>query len=258
MWTMKPVLKAIIVGVVALIIAMPISADTEIPPENRCSPYECDDYLYPKNIERQTVSEDLSRQINSPHTDAVFQNDLRTLPLTEPQLDPIGLLLLQEELLSWAEHLYGPRDRSFQLFLPQFNDDGPNVRFTPDGHGAYAELAPNARCHWRFAVFQLAHETVHLLDPGLLGTATYLEEGVAVAFSHHVQPRYGINIVTNDKRYDVAHALVMTLPGGHFAAGRIRRAVGRLRDATADDLMVLFPDLPPGIARALVSKFPVR
>ena len=127
----------------------------------------------------------------------------------------------------------GRGDKAFQLYLPQFNDDGPNVRFTLDGRGAYAELAPNAQRQWRFAVFQLAHETVHLLDPGLLGTATYLEEGVAVAFSHHVQPRYGINIVTNDERYDFAHALVSALPGGHLAAGRIRWAVGRLRDATA-------------------------
>ena len=256
---MKTVQKAVIVVTSALMmIAMPASAQIEISPENRCSPYERDDYPYPQSIEQWIVSENLGGQIISPYTGEVFESDLRILPLTEPQFDPVGLWALQQELLSWAEHLYGPRDASFQLYPPQFDDDGPNIRFTPDRRGVYAELAPNAQRHWRFAVFQLAHETVHLLDPGLLGTATYLEEGVAVAFSLHVQQRYGINVVTNGELYDRAHARVNTLPEGHLETKLIRRAVGRLRNATADNLVSLFPDLAPEIASMLACKFPVH
>ena len=171
----------------------PLSADTETVFETRRSPYECDDYIYQQNNEQQIVSEDLSSDINNSYADAVFQSDLRTLPSTEPRFDPIGLLVLQEELLSWAEHLYGPRDKSFQLYLPQFHDDGPNVRFTLDGRGAYAELAPKGKRHLRFAVFQLAHETVHLLDQvfrARLGTSKTGSGGVFAPCSAAVRDQY--------------------------------------------------------------------
>ena len=83
-----------------------------------------------------------------------------------------------------------------------------------------------------------------------------------MAFSHYVQPRYGINIVESKEpvgeTYRRACALVSTLPRGHLESKRIRQAVGRLRDATADDLMNWFPDLAPEIAGMLASKFPVH
>ena len=183
------------------------------------------------------------------------QNNFRVLPATEPQSDPVGLWKLQVELLSWAEQLYGPRDASWRIDPPQCAKNIPHVDLAV-GRGAFARLAPNAQRHWRFAVFQLAHESVHLLDPVKWGEATYLEEGVAVGFSLHVQRRYGINVVTNDERFDCAYALVSALPCGHLEAKRIRRSVGRLSDATANNLSDLFPDLAPEIAGMLASEFP--
>ena len=160
---------------------------------------------------------------------------------------------------TWLNSYMGHEIPSYQLCQPEFVNDGPRIRFTPDESGVFAELSPKAWRHWGFAVFQLAHESVHLLDPGRRGTATYLEEGVAVAFSHHVQPLYGTNIVTNRALYRCAHELVKELPSGHLAADRIRQAVGRLRDATADDLRALFPDdLSLEDACALASLFPVH
>lgn len=189
------------------------------------------------------------------------QNDFRALPATDPQSDPVMLRELQEELLSWAVQLYGARDESWRIDPPQFTNDGPQLDFAAK-RGVFVKLAPNARQNWAFAVYQLAHESAHLLDPGYLGEATYLEEGVAVAFSHYVQPRYGINIVESKEpvgeTYRRACALVSTLPRGHLESKRIRQAVGRLRDATADDLMNWFPDLAPEIAGMLASKFPVH
>ena len=179
------------------------------------------------------------------------------LPSTDPQDDTVARWELQLELLAWAEQLYGPRTPSYRLCKPQFHDKGPQTRFTCDGRGVCAELGPKARRDWAFAVFQLAHETVHLLDPVVRGKANNLEEGVAVAFSFYVQPRYEIDIQTSEEPYVRAHALVSTLPGGHLATGRIRREVGRLSAVTAENLLGLFPDLAPDIASALTCKFPV-
>ena len=57
--------------------------------------------------------------------------------------------------------------------------------------GAFAELSRASECYWPTVVFEMAHETVHLLNP-VPGNANNLEEGVAVAFSLRVQPSYGI------------------------------------------------------------------
>ena len=48
-------------------------------------------------------------------------------------------------------------------------------------------MSDNGRFYWPTVVYELAHETVHLLNPVFLGEANYLEEGVAVAFSLHGQ-----------------------------------------------------------------------
>ena len=57
----------------------------------------------------------------------------------------------------------------------------------------------------------MAHETVHLLNP-MVGTTTNLEEGVAVAFSFHIQPAYGINVRPGTTAYNHAYGMVCHLP----------------------------------------------
>ena len=103
------------------------------------------------------------------------QNDFRALPSTEPQSDPVRLWVLQQELLSWAEDLYGPRDESWRIDPPQRAKKIPHVDFAAE-RGAFARLAPNAQRDWSFAVFQLAHESVHLLNPCEVGRG-YVSRG---------------------------------------------------------------------------------
>src|SRR4051794_16752903 len=48
-----------------------------------------------------------------------------------------------------------------------------------------------ARLDQRQAIFQLAHESIHLLAPTGGQNAPVIEEGLATAFSHEMSPRYG-------------------------------------------------------------------
>ena len=215
----------------------------------------------------QDMRVDLSPIINDPtgdnlalnsaslvNQDSIFITDISQLS-TAPIDDPSSLWAIQLELLAIAEAMYGPRDLSKIVYQPKFRSDGPRVRHTLDLSGAYAELSPKAQQHWRFVVFQMAHETVHLLNPVFLGEATYLEEGVAVAFSYFVQPMYGIDIVNNLPSYTYARELVAALPNGHLSAGRIRQELGSLSHVTPDDLIRLFPALDARIANELSCKF---
>ena len=111
-------------------------------------------------------------------------------PTTNPVDDPLALWALQLELLGQAETLLGPKDQSKKVYQPQFTDHGPNLRNTPNRDGAFVELSRAAETDWAEAVFEMAHETVHLLNP-VAGYTNNLEEGVAVAFSLHVQPSTG-------------------------------------------------------------------
>ena len=178
-------------------------------------------------------------------------------PDSEPINDPGGLWALQLQLLAMSESYFGTRDKSFRVFHPQFCKNGPNIRIEYAPRGAYAQLSYSGRFNWPTVVYELAHETIHLLNPGVLGTANNLEEGVAVAFSIYAQQAYGVKVQTPSiPSYAFALSLVKKLPDNILGSGKkIRQKVGRLSDATADDLRDLYPGLEHSIAEKLDSKF---
>lgn len=103
-----------------------------------------------------------------------FSND-------RPDKSPAAVWQLQNMLLDKAQELLGPRIDK-KIYQPTFSDKGANIINTPNMDGAFAVLSLNAAGYWPTTVYELAHETVHLLDP-VRGCTNYLEEGVAVAFS---------------------------------------------------------------------------
>ena len=172
-------------------------------------------------------------------------------PTTNPVDDPLALWALQLEPLGQAETLLAPKDQSKKVYQPQFTDHGPNLRNTPNRDGAFVELSRAVETDWAEAVFEMAHETVHLLNP-VAGYTNNLEEGVAVAFSLHVQPAYGISVRPGTTAYDLA----CRLPGGPLAAGRrARLEVGALSAAKPETLCKLFPELDPEVAVELTRQF---
>ncbi len=180
-----------------------------------------------------------------------------TLPATpSPREDPSGLWSMQVHLLKLAEEILGPRDTSKLIYQPAFDDDGPHIRNTPNLDGAFAELSRKAEGYWPTTLYELAHETVHLLNPRP-GIGNWLAEGIAVAFSRYSEQRYGLdNQCIGMDSYRRALELVSRLPPQPLAAGRlIREACGALNNATESILVTLFPGADPGTLMELCKQF---
>ena len=180
-----------------------------------------------------------------------------TLPASSlPVQDPSALWSLQSQLMSLAEDILGQRDVTKNIYQPVFAGNGPFIRNTPNLDGAFAELSRNAERYWPTAVYELAHETVHLLNPKP-GGGTWLEEGIAVAFSVYAQTQYNLKPQSiNMQSYRRALQLVSELPPDLLAAGRlIRETCGSLNKANPCTLETLFPDVDTAILTLLCESF---
>ena len=103
------------------------------------------------------------------------------MPRIRPDAEPKRMRVLQSTLLALAEGFFGTRDRSFSIADPRFHERGPFLQHSSEDEHLWVELSNNAAGYWPTAVFELAHESVHLLNP-VKGYTNTLEEGFAVAF----------------------------------------------------------------------------
>ncbi len=96
--------------------------------------------------------------------------------------------------------------------------------------------------------WQVAHESVHLLDPGVYGSVTFLEEGLATWFQDeprfHIQPvrAYIERGITHTQDYEVAKELVgRCMPRLVSVVKDIRSHGVRVREISADMLSTRLP-----------------
>ena len=181
-----------------------------------------------------------------------------TFPSCRPDTDEGGPMLwsIQQQLLGHAEALFGPRNQSKKVYQPIFREDGPIVINTPSLDGAFAALSVGAGGYWPTVVYELAHETVHLLDP-ITGNTNWLEEGAAVLFSvqmskamttHPQKPKAG-------SAYEEALSRLEVLPDPiSNSITAIRRKAGALSAVTSEALRELFPLLSEEATNQLSDK----
>lgn len=174
-----------------------------------------------------------------------------------PDVNLQTINVLQHELLEMAEQQLGQRDRTKIIGNPFFWDKNPCILHIPIGRGATACLSDNAAVYWPTAIYELAHETVHLLNP-VKGNTNWLEEGVAVAFSLFAMGQYKVPPqMVNDPLYKEALDLAEALPGGAIQAGRNARATaGALGAVTYEHLKAIAPDIEAFKLQKLASLFP--
>ena len=180
-----------------------------------------------------------------------------TLPAASlPGKTPTGLWSVQLQLLRLAEDILGPMDTSKVIYQPVFADDGPYISNTLNLDGAFAKLSRNAEGYWPAAVNELAHETVHLLNPKS-GAGTWLSEGMAVAFSNYAQRSYGMEPQRiNKESYRRSLEFALELPPDPLTAGRrIRDACDSLDNATPSILETLFPSVDSETLTELCKPF---
>ena len=174
-----------------------------------------------------------------------------------PVADPKALWNLQLELLHLAEQVLGPRDKTKTIGAPSFHDDVPYTQLTTLPDGAFVVLSRGAERYLPTTIYEMAHETVHLLNPVKRDEANYLEEGIAVEFSIIAQRHFNVSIQKPETGgYSDALRLVRLLTPSPMEVGRaIRENVGALSKATFSDLESLFEEASKGDLRALCEKF---
>jgi len=176
------------------------------------------------------------------------------LPSTVPEHDAHGIWALQQELITLAESLLGKRDHTKKIYQPAFQENGPRLEITLDG--AFVVLGRYSKVYWPTVICEMAHETVHLLNPILCPT-NWLEEGVATEFSIYAQNVYSVPVQSPEfGPYFEALTMVRALPSGALAAAnKVRKAVGALSAVSFQQLRTLFPSCDSAILRRLSEKF---
>jgi hypothetical protein len=160
-------------------------------------------------------------------------------------------------MLHQAEQEYGGRDRSYTILGIEFREGAPQTWFPENRQDVVVQLSLSALQNPVAALFQLAHEAVHLLDPRP-GPTNYLEEGVATDFQQRfIRGVVGRELPSGESSYDRARMLVRRLTSLSPEAVRsLRRAHGPLRQVTQQQLLGAVPGADSDLARQLVTTFP--
>ena len=175
------------------------------------------------------------------------------------------------------EDMFGQCDRRFVFgSIKKSKDNRPRTYFPNESHsngGCVVDIHitewPWSQCLYGQAAWQLAHESVHLLDPVADGKATLLEEGLATWFQD--EPEFHSDVVkefireerTPDKLgdldlpYQEAKGLVCCcMPQLTSVIKEIRSSGVRIQDITADELAPRLPNVDRKIIEHLCRKFP--
>lgn len=151
------------------------------------------------------------------------------------------------DLLKEMEYRYGLRESGWALLGVEFNNGAPQVWFPggfeqPPRRHIAIKLSRDAFVEEKRAVYQLAHECVHLLAPVKFGNAKVIEEGLATAFSEDILEMWfgdqNKAAYTSDSRYRDAALHVRQLlqlePDAIRSLRRVEPAFSSMTAATFD------------------------
>ncbi|MEP9191471.1 hypothetical protein ABKT21_04525 [Enterobacter asburiae] len=183
------------------------------------------------------------------------------IPATTPIESPEKVWELQCMLDSLAQELYGPRNSRITLKPPLFTNDpdAPQVGFSNEG--AHAELDSAASSDWTRCIYQLSHETIHLLDPRPRPPfgkgSNYLEEGVAVEFSLLVCKSLFLNIDVSLEKYREARRRLLKIgvKDFHGKLKSMRQCAGHFADVTSDLISQIAPQCRGNNAAKLAESY---
>lgn len=169
------------------------------------------------------------------------------------------------------ENMFGQCDQRFVFGSVKKSKDGtPRTHFPEEFHlngdcvvDIHISEEPWQHCYYDQGTWQLAHESVHLLDPEVNGRATFLEEGLATWFQdeatyhHDVVQKYIGQGIEHPQDYAVAKDLVCRcMPRLTSVIKKIRSRGMRIQDITADKLAPYLPNVDRGTIAHLCRRFP--
>lgn len=160
------------------------------------------------------------------------------------------------EMISQLEAQFGSCDRSWTILGIEFCESGSQTWFPGNRGHIIIQLSCSASTDLVQALFPLAHESVHLLDPTVFGFATVLEEGLATHFSLQYIKQFHPNYTTNDTKYATAASLVAQLLNlSPMVIKNLRTKGIKISQITASHLVAACPQLSKSVALALTTPF---
>jgi len=165
------------------------------------------------------------------------------------------LTTLLGEILNQLEADYGPRDSGYTLLGIEFGGDEPHIRYPTKCKQIAIRLTDAARLAPEQALFQLAHEAVHLLAP-TGKDALVVEEGIATLFSHRMSAAYGSSFRNNEPAYACAEQTVLEWLQIHPGGVQAVRAIEPNFFAWKPSIIgIASPNTPEKLALALCAPF---
>jgi hypothetical protein len=156
-----------------------------------------------------------------------------------------------------AEKLAGPRDRSWTIlgveFFGEEREGAVPHNWYPGNCGQIAiRLTHDVAKDFPRAIFQLAHEVVHLISPSGGRQALNLEEGFATIFGHAMAEQHANFSCVIDNRYRAARDDVRALfEMNPLAIREIRQLEPRLWMATPEIVARAVPGIDTQLAARL-------
>jgi hypothetical protein len=166
-------------------------------------------------------------------------------------------------MLSEAEELYGPRDMTWTPIGVEFFDSSvPHIWFPGNRNHVAVRLTLATLCDLNAALWQLAHETVHILGPVKVGNANNLEEGVATHFALNVScytdnsrvPLFRQNL--GRPYHSALQDCEVLLQMDRGIIKEMRKKQSYLSRITAEDILDVLPSCNRALAERLASRFP--
>ena len=153
-----------------------------------------------------------------------------------------------------AESLYGSRTKDYEYVGLELNDGGPPKVWYPLNKYIVIQVSQATANDTRQAMFQIAHEVIHVLSPNGQPTTNNLEEGLATYFSKIVTDRdsgdnlYALTSILETKYlkpYELVDKLISLDPDAIKKLRKIQPVLGQIsrqtfieaRIAMADDII---------------------
>lgn len=173
-----------------------------------------------------------------------------------PESNSWTLVSILGDFLKILENRYGPRDISWTILGIEFHNlESPCIWYPFDKMVAVS-LANTAINNTNQAIFQLAHEAVHLLSPSGQRHALVIEEGLATLFSEEVSHHQQLNIFTPEGEYSAAAALTKKLLDYDPSIIKsIRKDHPNISCFTPELICLKAPDFPMDLATSLCEPF---
>ena len=162
------------------------------------------------------------------------------------------------QMLREIEFLYGERDKSYTLLGIEFQKDSPCNWYPGNCKHVIIQLSLSSQTNLPCALFELAHEAVHLLSPQGKQVANHLEEGLATFYSwHYMKKTLNLDYSHHGtKKYQTAALMVqklLSLRADFFIEARKFEPI--ISKISASLIMQLCPEFDEDMAQILTSSF---